>query len=510
LESIHVGCATPFSRLNELGFYTVDVMSSPSQELPQENYWAGLQGLYQRFYAWLLRRMPTERQRLLAVTILAGALCGLAAVAFHLSIQGLEALLIDRANAAPGYRWIFWTILCPTVGGVVAGVGLTYFAPAAAGSGIPQVKVAYTLRSGYVTVRETIGKFVLCALQIGSGASLGLEGPTVQVCAGVSSILARIARLSPKNTRRMASVGMAAGIAAAFNAPIAAVTFTLEELIGDLDQTMLSGVIVAAALSAVVEHSILGSNPVFHVNAYYSLGNSESLIWYALLGLLAAIVSVAFTDSLLLLRAWFKRLENVPRWVQPGIGGAATGAMAALGLGLFHLNGIAGDPYKTLTLALTGKLMVIPMVAFCVLKLAATVSSYSSGGSGGIFAPALFMGGMLGGAVGYLDVTVFHHPADSIGAFAVVGMGAVFAGIVRAPMTSVLIIFEMTGGYGLVLPLMIANMSAFALARHWRRIPVYDALLAQDGIHLHHGSIPPDPPDDEELPESAMSAGADA
>jgi CIC family chloride channel protein len=499
-----------FSRLNELGFYTVDVMSSPSQELPQENYWAGLQGLYQRFYAWLLRRMPTERQRLLAVTILAGALCGLAAVAFHLSIQGLEALLIDRANAAPGYRWIFWTILCPTVGGVVAGVGLTYFAPAAAGSGIPQVKVAYTLRSGYVTVRETIGKFVLCALQIGSGASLGLEGPTVQVCAGVSSILARIARLSPKNTRRMASVGMAAGIAAAFNAPIAAVTFTLEELIGDLDQTMLSGVIVAAALSAVVEHSILGSNPVFHVNAYYSLGNSESLIWYALLGLLAAIVSVAFTDSLLLLRAWFKRLENVPRWVQPGIGGAATGAMAALGLGLFHLNGIAGDPYKTLTLALTGKLMVIPMVAFCVLKLAATVSSYSSGGSGGIFAPALFMGGMLGGAVGYLDVTVFHHPADSIGAFAVVGMGAVFAGIVRAPMTSVLIIFEMTGGYGLVLPLMIANMSAFALARHWRRIPVYDALLAQDGIHLHHGSIPPDPPDDEELPESAMPAGADA
>jgi CIC family chloride channel protein len=484
-------------------------MSSPSQDLPQTNYWAGFQELYHRFYAWLLRRMPTERQRLLAVTILAGALCGLAAVAFHLSIQGLEALMIDHANRAPGYSWIFWTILSPAAGGVVAGVGLTYFAPAAAGSGIPQVKVAYTLRSGYVTVRETIGKFVLCALQIGSGASLGLEGPTVQVCAGVSSILARLARLSPKNTRRMASVGMAAGIAAAFNAPIAAVTFTLEELIGDLDQTMLSGVIVAAALSAVVEHSILGSNPVFHVNAFYTLGNSESLIWYALLGLLAAIVSVAFTDSLLMLRAWFKRLEKVPPWVRPGIGGAATGAMAALGIGLFHLNGIAGDPYKTLTLALTGKMTVIPMIVFCVLKLAATVSSYSSGGSGGIFAPALFMGGMLGGAVGYLDVTVFHHPADSIGAFAVVGMGAVFAGIVRAPMTSVLIIFEMTGGYGLVLPLMIANMSAFALARHWRRVPVYDALLAQDGIHLHHGSIPPDPPDDE-LPESALPAGADA
>jgi chloride channel protein, CIC family len=491
-------------------FYTGFEMPLGSEEMPEPSYWVGFQDLYSRFYAWLLRRMPTERQRLLAVTILAGGLCGLAAVAFHLSILGLEVLLINRANAAPGHSWIWWTVLSPAIGGVVAGVGLTYFAPAAAGSGIPQVKVAYTLRSGYVTVRETIGKFVLCAIQIGSGASLGLEGPTVQVCAGVSSMLARLARLSPKNTRRMASVGMAAGIAAAFNAPIAAVTFTLEELIGDLDQTMLSGVIVAAALSAVVEHSVMGSNPVFHVNANYTLTKSSSLVWYALLGLLAAIVSVAFTDSLLGLRAWFRRLKSVPRWVQPGIGGAATGGLAAVGLGFFHLNGIAGDPYKTLTLALTGKMTVISMAVFCVLKLAATVSSYSSGGSGGIFAPALFMGSMLGGAVGYLDVTVFHHSADSIGAFAVVGMGAVFAGIVRAPMTSVLIIFEMTGGYGLVLPLMIANMSAFALARHWRRTPVYDALLAQDGIYLHHGPAPPDPPDDEELPEAAMPAGADA
>jgi CIC family chloride channel protein len=484
-------------------------MPVDSEELPQPGYWVGLQGLYSSLHAWLLRRMPTERQRLLAVTILAGGLCGLAAVAFHLSIMGLEALLIDRANAAPGHSWIWWTVISPTLGGLVAGVGLAYFAPAAAGSGIPQVKIAYTLRAGYVTIRETIGKFVLCAIQIGSGASLGLEGPTVQVCAGVSSMLARLARLSPKNSRRMASVGMAAGIAAAFNAPIAAVTFTLEELIGDLDQTMLSGVIVAAALAAVVEHSILGSNPVFHVNADYTLTKASSLVWYALLGLLAAIVSVAFTDSLLGLRAWFRRLERVPRWVQPSIGGAATGGMAVAALALFHLNGIAGDPYKTLTLALTGKMTVISMAVFCLLKLAATVCSYSSGGSGGIFAPSLFMGAMLGGVVGYMDVAVFHHSADSIGAFAVVGMGAVFAGIVRAPMTSVLIIFEMTGGYGLILPLMIANMSAFALARHWRRTPIYDALLAQDGIHLLHGPAPLDPPDDE-LPESALPAGHDA
>jgi len=474
--------------------------------LPKPSYWAGLQGLYARFYAWLLRRLPNERQRLLAVTILAGGLCGLAAVAFHLSIMGLEVILIDHANAAPGHSWIWWTIVSPTVGGLIVGIGLTYFVPAAAGSGIPQVKVAYTLRHGLVSIRETIGKFVLCALQIGSGASLGLEGPTVQVCAGVSSLLARMARLGPKNSRRLASVGMAAGIAAAFNAPIAAVTFTLEELIGDLDQTVLSGVIVAAALAAVVEHSILGTNPVFHVQGNYALDKYSSLVWYAVLGLLAAIVSVAFTDSLLGIRAWFRRLTGVPRWVHPALGGAATGGMAVAALALFHLNGIAGDPYKTLTLALTGKMTVTAMAVFCVLKLAATVSSYSSGGSGGIFAPSLFMGGMLGGAVGYLDVIVFNHPTDSIGAFAVVGMGAVFAGIVRAPMTSVLIIFEMTGGYGLVLPLMIANMSAFALARHWRHIPVYEALLAQDDIYLPHSGRPLDPGDNESLPGMSVEA----
>ena len=454
--------------------------------------------------------MADERQRLLAVTILAGGLCGLAAVAFHLSIGWLEALLINRANHAPMPWWIVWTILSPALGGLIVGLGLTYWAPAAAGSGIPQVKVAFALHSGLVSLRETNGKFVLCAFQIGSGASLGLEGPTVQICAGVSSLMARAARLSPQNCRRMTSVGMAAGIAAAFNAPIAAITFTLEELIGDLDQTMLSGVIVAAALAAVVEHSILGSNPVFHMPRTYTLGAASSLIWYALLGILAAVVSITFTDSLLKLRALFKSFNAVPKWIHPAIGGLATGALAVIALYWFHLNGIAGDPYKTLELALTGTMPVLFMVVFCILKLAATVCSYSSGGSGGIFAPSLFMGAMLGGAVGYIDVTVFHHPSDAVGAFAVVGMGAVFAGIVRAPMTSILIVFEMTGGYGLVLPLMIANMTAFVLARYWRPIPVYEALLMQDGIHLPHGSRPLDPPHAAEIgaKEPTMDATA--
>ena len=467
---------------------------------------AGIETLFSRFFGWLARRMPNERQRLLAITIVAGGSCGLAAVAFHISVTWLYGMLIDRAAAAPGQAWIWWTILTPALGGLLVGLGLTYWVPVA-GSGIPQVKIAYSFRSGAVAIKETVGKFVLCALQLGSGASLGVEGPTVQICAGVSNFLSRAARLSPQNQKRMTSVGMAAGIAAAFNAPIAAVTFTVEELIGNLDQTMLSGVIVAAALAAVVEHSILGANPIFHVPRLqtYTLARASSLLWYALLGLLAALVSVTFTDSLLWLRAWFKALEKVPKWVQPAIGAGATGALAVAGLRLFHVNGIAGDSYKTLTQALFGNLPVTAMAVLCVLKLAATVASYSSGGSGGIFAPSLFMGGMLGGAVGYLDVAVFHHPADSIGAFAVVGMGAVFAGIVRAPITSILIIFEMTGGYGLVLPLMIANMIAYSLARHWRHTPIYEALLEQDGIFLDAKDEPRGPGGSEKVSTDELS-----
>ncbi len=434
--------------------------------------------------ARLVRIVPTERQRLLVLTIVSGALCGLAAVAFHVGIDKVSALLINRAIAAPNHSWIYFTILTPALGGLFAGLVLYYWAPGAVGSGIPQVKAAYALEAGNVTMRDSISKFILAVVQIGSGASLGREGPTVQICAGVSSWLGRLGRLSRQNRRRMASVGVAAGIAAAFNAPIAAVTFTLEEVIGDLDQTMLSGVIVAAAIAAVVERTILGTHPVLEVLRTYSLTSASSLLWYAVLGGLSALVSVVFTDSLLGLRAWFKRLERIPKWIHPAMGGGVTGVLAVIGLLWLHSGGVVGGGYATLGKALIGSLPLKVLLGLCVLKMLATVFSYSSGGVGGIFAPALFIGATLGGAVGYIDVAVFHHPVEEIGSFAVVGMGAVFAGIIRAPMTSVLIIFEMTGGYGLVLPLMVANMSAYALARRWRSTPIYEALLLQDGVEL--------------------------
>jgi CIC family chloride channel protein len=455
---------------------------------------ASLASIREKLNLLLLRLTPTERQRLLLLTILSGGLCGLAAVCFHVGIGKAEDLLINRALAAPFPTWIYLAILTPAVGGLLVGLALHYWVPGAVGSGVPQVKVAYALHAGHVPFRDAVGKFVLGIVQIGSGGSLGREGPTVQICAGISSLLARAFSLSRQSQRRMASVGVAAGIAAAFNAPIAAVTFTLEEIIGDLDQTMLSGVIVAAAIAAAVERGILGQHPVFEIQRQYSSGHASSLAWFAVLGVLAATAAVTFTDALLGLRNRFKNFTSVPKWVHPAVGAALTGGLAVVALLTLKQNGITGGGYKTLSQALAGSLSVKVMIALCLLKLAATVCSYSSGGVGGIFAPSLFIGGMLGGAVGYVDVTVLHHSSDSIGAFALVGMGAVFAGIIRAPMTSVLIIFEMTGSYGLILPLMIANMSAYGLARHWRSVPVYEALLLQDGVTLPHGRpVTPDP-----------------
>ena len=435
-----------------------------------------------------LRFVPKESQRVFALTLIVGAMCGLAAVGFHLAIIKTEGYLINSALSAPGFNWIWMTILTPTLGGLLSGALLSYVVPGARGSGIPQVKVAYEIKGGRLPLRDAIGKFFIGVLQIGSGASLGREGPTVHICAGIAATLGRTFALSQQNLKRLLPVGAAAGIAAAFNAPIAAVTFTIEEVVGDLDQTVLSGVIVAAAIAAAIERGILGEHPVFTVTQIYGLSHASSLIFYAILGVLAAFVSLAFTESLLKLRDRFRQFALIPAWARPSVGGLVTGALAVAALYFLKTGGINGSGYDTLSVALSGQLAFRVMAVLCVFKLVATVFSYSSGGAGGIFAPALFIGGMLGGLVGFLDVNLLNHSNSEIGAFALVGMGAVFAGIIRAPITSVLIIFEMTGSYGLILPLMLANMTAYGLARRFRPVPIYEALLEQDDIHLPHRS----------------------
>jgi CIC family chloride channel protein len=451
--------------------------------------------LYRRGYqSWLVakqRLIPTERQRLFGLTIAIGGVCGLAAVAFHLAIQWVADATIERGMVAGGDRWIGWTLVIPTLGGLAAGLLLHFVVPNARGSGVPQVKVAYSTTSPRLRLRDSIGKFVVGTLQIGSGSSLGREGPTVQICAGVATGLGRLAGMSQRNLKRLIPVGTAAGIAAAFNAPIAAVTFTIEEIVGTLDQTLLSGVIVAAALAAVVERMVLGGHPVFDVKYDFGLDSAASLLLYAVLGVAAALVAVGFTESLLGVRRWFAGLRALPRWAHPAAGGLVTGALAVVALAVFHSQGITGAGYHQLADALTGHIALDVLLGLGLMKFVATVSAYSSGGAGGIFAPSLFIGSMLGGAIGVLDVALLGDPPKAIGSFALVGMGAVFAGVIRAPITSVLIIIEMTNGYSLILPLMIANMSAYAIARGMRPTPIYEALLAQDGIHLAHGAPAP-------------------
>jgi CIC family chloride channel protein len=432
-----------------------------------------------------LRFAPSEAQRLFLLTLAIGVLCGLVAVSFHLSIDFAEKQLIERALTAGGRAWPVWTLLTPVLGGLVCGALLEFVVPNARGSGIPQVKAAFAAVPPVIPLRDALGKFVVGALQLGSGASLGREGPTVQICAGVASFLGRLLGVSERTQRRLLPVGAAAGIAAAFNAPIAAVTFTIEEVVGHLDQSVLSGVIVAAALAAVLERSVLGENPVFAVPETYGLRHASSLAVYAGIGLAAALASVAFTESLLRLRLYFRGLARPPRWMRPALGGAVTGALAVAAFAIFSVRGVTGGGYATLGQALNGGLAWRVMLALGAFKLVATVFSYSSGGAGGVFAPTLFIGGMLGGALGALDARWLGHLDEPIGGFALVGMGAVFSGVIRAPITSVLIIIEMTRGYSLILPLMIANMTAYVLARRFRSETLYEALLAQDGI-VHH------------------------
>lgn len=443
-----------------------------------------------RASGWVQRHLPGEAQHLFALTIAIGVVCGLVAVAFHLAISAASGLLIERALGENGVTGLIWTIATPTLAGLVAGA-LLVWVPGARGSGIPQVKQAFALEGGRIRLRDAVGKFGISVLQIGSGASLGREGPTVQICAGAASALARVTSLPARNMRRLTPVGVAAGIAAAFNAPIAAVTFTIEEIVGSLDHSLLSGVVVAAAVAAVIERGVLGVHPVIEVAQSYGFDHPSSLVSYAVLGFVAAVVSVVFTDGLLLLRAAMRGVRSLPRWTHPAIGGLVTGVLAAVILAGFGATGVTGGGYDMLSLALAGQVGLRLLIVLCVVKVVATVASYSTGGAGGIFAPALFIGAMLGGVVGYLDVALLGHEAHQLGAFALVGMGAVFAGVIRAPITSVLIIFEMTGGYGLVLPLMLANMTAYGLARRWRPTPIYEALLAQDGITLPHATGKP-------------------
>ena len=412
-----------------------------------------------------------EDQVFLVLALVIGALTGLAVVAFILLTER-EGM---RLYPAGSDRWR--RVLFPVVGSLGIGYLLFRYFPYARGSGVPQTKAALFAREGRITLRTVLGKFFCTSATLASGIPLGREGPSVQVGAGIASVLGRFLGLRPEKVKALLPVGAAAAIAAAFNTPLAAVLFALEEIVGDLHAPMIGSVVLASATSWMVLRLLLGNNPLFKV-PQYRLVHPLELAIYAVLGVAGGLVSVAFTKLLLGMRERFLRFPQKTVWFQPVAGGLLVGLMGwfvpqVLGVGY----GYVGD-------VLNGRMALNLMVLLVVLKLLAVTTSYASGNAGGIFGPALFIGAMLGGALG----TVAHHllPAYTAtpGAYALVGMGAVFAGIVRAPMTSVVMIFEMTQDYAVIVPLMIANLVSLFISSRLQRQPIYEALAVQDGIHL--------------------------
>jgi chloride channel protein, CIC family len=415
-----------------------------------------------------------EDKILLILTLIIGAVVGLVVAAFIYVTEDLAARMYPAGSPA------WHLVLIPTAGALITGYLLWRFFPNARGSGIPQTKAAMFLRDGYITIRTVLGKFGCCSASLASGIALGREGPSVQVGAGIASVLGRRLGLSPNRIRELIPVGAAAALAAAFNTPVAAVLFTLEEVMGDLHAPVLGSTVLASATAWVAMHLVLGDEPLFHVPSYQLVSPIEFLT-YAVLGIAGGFVSVAFVKLLLKIRQFCLNMPRVTEWWQPTMGGLAVGLMG------WFVPDVLGVGYGHVSEALNGQMTLELMAILVLLKVVATATCYGTGNAGGIFGPALFMGAMLGGTVGTVAHQLLPDFTGGVGAYALVGMGALFAGIVRVPLTSVIMIFEMTRDYSIIVPLMIANLISFYISYRLQREPIYEALQHQDGIHLPSG-----------------------
>jgi CIC family chloride channel protein len=400
---------------------------------------------------------------------------GLVVVAFILVTENLGSRLYP-GSVAPWRR-----LVVPVAGALVTGILLARYFPNARGSGIPQTKTALFVRDGFISIRTVLGKFSMSAISLASGIALGREGPSVQVSAGIASVLGRRLGLSTSSVKALLPVGASAALAAAFNTPISAVLFTLEEVMGDMHAPVLGSIVLASATSWIVLHLLLGDEPLFHVPAYQLVHPVEFLV-YAVLGLTGGLVSVGFVKLLLWQRKYFLKLPKFTLWWQPAVGGLAVGI-----LGWFFPD-VLGVGYNFVDQALNGGMVVRTMALLVLLKVVATATCYASGNAGGIFGPSLFIGAMLGGAVGGVAHWLMPDYTGSVGAYALVGMGTAFAGIVRVPMTSVIMIFEITRDYSIIVPLMISNLISYYISSRLQAESVYEALLHQDGIHLPSGA----------------------
>ncbi len=422
------------------------------------------------------------------IYIIIGLLCGGVAVIFHLSILLVFDTLRAYQNQQTPWSMLALMVISPAIGGLFIGLIIQYVEPRAAGGGIPQTKEAYWNNNGILTIKEAFWRFILTVISIGSGGSLGREGPTVHLCASVASQVGQWLKLRKETFQLMIPVGMGAGLAAAFNTPLAAITFVIEEvLLHDYKAKAIGGIIFAAVTAAAVERIILGSNPVYVVHLL-----PFNIDWWMLIclpiGVLGGISAHIFVTGLLHSRIRFQNWQQCPNWGKPAVGGLAMGMTGTMIFVTTGHDGMFGLGYDDFTDTLSGNIFGITLIILFAGKIIATILSFSSGGSGGIIAPSLYIGMMLGGSVGSLLVHSFDLSNNIVGGAALLGMGAFFAGAIRVPFTSVLLVYEITGNYSLILPLMFGNMLAYNIAERLRPTPLHEALLIQNDIHLHYHS----------------------
>ncbi len=417
--------------------------------------------------------MMREPQLFLLLSVIIGLISGLFVVLFRVAIDWTRITLFGSSLTPPPLR----TVLVPVLGGLVVAFLVVRFFPRARGSGVNQTKAAVYIYNGFIPFNTVIGKFICCALAIGTGQSLGPEDPSLQMGAGIASALGRRLRLSREKVRLIAPVGAAAGLAAAFNAPISAVLFVIEEVIGQWTAGVLGAVVLAAVSSAVVMRLFMSEQPLFRIPEYHLVHPAE-LLAYAALGIVGGLSSLAFIKLIASVRP---RLKALPRWTQyfqPAVAGLLIGL---IGLGLPQ---VMGAGYDFIDQAMHDEFTWKVLVLLAAFKIIATGTSFVSGTPGGMFAPTLFIGAMIGAAVGTIEHHFFPWLTGSVGAYALVGMGVLFAGFLRVPMTSVFMVLEVSGNYSIIVPVMVSNTIAYLICRQYQKTSLFDLLSRQDGMDL--------------------------
>ncbi|MGE5141272.1 MAG: chloride channel protein [Rudaea sp.] len=459
--------------------------------------------LRSRLPALVDRLQPSEATVLIATAIAVGAGTGLGAVLFIDLIALIQSLMFQEGAAALPFTGRGLLILAPAIGGLLAGPIIAYFAKEAKGHGVPEVMQAIALRGGRIRPRLVVAKVIASALCIGSGGSAGREGPIVQVGSALGSTIGQWLHLSEARIRNLVACGAAAGIAATFNAPIAGVMFAMEIIMGELHFGDLGNVVISAVTASTIARVFLGDRPAFAIPAA-SIKSVWEVLLYVLLGILAAVVAVGFIR---LLYGFEDRFDGwkFPEALKPAVGGLLLGLLAffypmVLGLGFVpsqeallglplaaNIPHVFGSGFPIIENALLGQLSFGLLFVLILLKPLATSLTLGSGNSGGIFAPTLFTGAALGGAFGQVVNYLLPGQTAGPGAFATVGMAAVFAGAARAPFTAILIVFEMTEDYRLIVPLMAAVIVSLIVAERLHRESIYTLKLTRRGIRLQRG-----------------------